>query len=183
MIKTYKEAAVNTPMQTLSQLPKKVKGAKTLLPEEIDKKVIAMIKNMHSAGTVVSYDITISIAKGLILANDRTLLKENGGNIDLTTSWAHSTHQRLGFVRQKFTTYKQPVSQGFLKEMGFSFYHQTDEIVSKYNIPSELIINMDQTPLPFFLVSNYTLSPKGDKTVRSGIAQIIDKSLGHFLSA
>ena len=49
-----------------------------------------MIKNMRSEGTVVSYDNTISIAKGLILANDRTLLKENGGNIDLTTSWAHS---------------------------------------------------------------------------------------------
>ena len=95
-----------------------------MLSEEIDKKVIAMIKNMHSAGTVVSYDITISIAKGLILANDRTLLKENGRNIDLTTSWARSIHQRLGFVHRKFTTCKQPVSPGFLKEVGFSFYHQ-----------------------------------------------------------
>ena len=43
----------------------------------------------------MSYDSTISIAKGLILANDRTLLKENGGNIHLTTSWAYSIHQEL----------------------------------------------------------------------------------------
>ena len=94
MIKTYKKAAVDTPKQALSQLlnserGRSKRGAKTLLLEEIDKKVIAVIKNMRSAGTVVSYDITISIAKGLILANDRTLLKESGGNIDLTTSWAH----------------------------------------------------------------------------------------------
>ena len=80
-----------------------------------------MIKNMRSEGTVVSYDNTISIAKCLILANDRTLLKENGGNIDLTTSWAHSIRQGLGFVCRKFTTCKQPLSPGFLKEVGFSF--------------------------------------------------------------
>ena len=92
-----------------------------MLPEEIDKKVIAMIKNMRSAVTVVSYDITISIAKGLILANDRTLLKANGGNIDLTISWARSIHQRFGFVRRRFTTCKQPVSPGFLKEVGVFF--------------------------------------------------------------
>ena len=69
----------------------------------------------------MSYDITVSIAKGLILANDRALLKENGGNIDLTTSRADSIHQRLGFVRRKVTTCKQPVSPGFLKEVGFPF--------------------------------------------------------------
>ena len=113
----------------------------------------------------MSYDITISIAKGLILVNDRTLSKENGGNIDLTTSWAHSIHQRLGFVHRKFTTCKQPVFPGFLKEVGFSFYHQIDKIVSWCSIPSELIINMDQTPLLFFLVSNYILAPKANKTV------------------
>ena len=69
------------------------------------------------------------------------------------------------FCSRKFTTCKQPVSPGFLKEVGFSFYHQIGEIVSKYNIPSELIINIDQTPLPFFLVSSYTLALKGDKRV------------------
>ena len=67
------------------------RGAKPLLPEDIDAKVIAMIKNRRSAGSGVSYDITISIARGIICANDRTLLKENGGVIDLTTTWAHST--------------------------------------------------------------------------------------------
>ena len=67
--------------------------------------------------------------------------------------------RRLGYVRRKFTTCKQPVSTGFLKGVGLSFYHQIDEIVSKYNVPSELIINMDQAPLPFFL------APKGDLTV------------------
>ena len=51
------------------------------------------------------------------------------------------------------------------KRSGVFSYHQIDEIVSKYNIPSELIINMDQTPLPFFLVSSYTLLLKRDKTV------------------
>ena len=38
-------------------------------------------------------------------------------------------------------------------------------MVSAYNIPHDLIINIDQTYLPFVLVSNYTLSPKGNKKV------------------
>ena len=87
MIKSYREIASNSNNNVLI-VPTKVRGAKPLLPEDIDAKVIAMIKNMRSAGSIVSYDITISIARGIICANDKTLLKENGGVIDLTTTWA-----------------------------------------------------------------------------------------------
>ena len=82
----------------------------------------------------MNYDITISIAQCIVCVNNRTLLKENGGFIDLTTSCAHSIHQRLGFVRRKFTRCKQPVSPGLLKEVGFTFYQQIDQFVSAYNI-------------------------------------------------
>ena len=95
MIQSYKQAADSSYQSNIESLPKRPRGAKTMLPEELDEKVIAMIKNMRSAGSVISYDITIAIARGIVLANDRTLLKENGGYIDLTAIWAHSIHQAL----------------------------------------------------------------------------------------
>ena len=135
MIKSHREIASNSNNDVLN-VAKKVRGAKPLPPEDIDAKVNAMINNMRSVGSVVSYDITISIARGIICANDRTLLKENGGVIDLTTTWAHSTttwahsiHIRLGFTRRKFTTFKQPVSPALLKEVGFSYYLQIYQII------------------------------------------------------
>ena len=83
-IKSYEQAVVTS--STLPVLSKQARGAKHLLPEEINEKAVAIIKNMLSAGTVVNYDITISIAKGIVCANDRTLIKEIGGYIYLTTS-------------------------------------------------------------------------------------------------
>ena len=60
----------------LEKLPRKHRGAKTLLPENINEKVMAMIKSMRVAGCVVNYNIAISIAKGIVLANNRPLLKK-----------------------------------------------------------------------------------------------------------
>ena len=61
----------------LEKLPRKHRGAKTFLPDNINERVIAVIKNMRAAGCVVNYKIAISIVKGIVLANDRPLLKEN----------------------------------------------------------------------------------------------------------
>ena len=60
---------------------------------------------------------------------------------------------------------KQPVSPGLIKDAGFTFFNAVNEHVTAYNIPYELIINKDQAPLPYFLISKYTLEEKGVKTV------------------
>ena len=72
------------------ELPRKVRGAKTLLPSELDDKVLQMIKNMRQAECVVNYNIAVAIGKGTVLANDRTLLRENGGSLNLDLSWCQS---------------------------------------------------------------------------------------------
>ena len=38
---------------------------------------------MWESGAVVNYNILIAVEVGIITANDRTLLKENGGTIEL----------------------------------------------------------------------------------------------------
>ena len=50
-----------------------------MLPAEIDEKVLKMIPNMRNAGAVINFHTVVDLATDIVLAKDRTLLKENGG--------------------------------------------------------------------------------------------------------
>ena len=145
------------------ELPRMKRGMKTLLPSELDDKVVSMVKNMRVCGTVISRNLVAAVGKGIVLANDRTLLKENGGHIELSDTWSRSILRRLQYVPRKGTTCKLPIAPGLLREVGFSFHSSIASLVSAHTIPPQLIINIDQTPLNFFLTSSHTLAPKGSK--------------------
>ena len=93
-IKSYKEAKAASKMD-ISSLPTKKRGKRTLLPEEIDKKVMDMASSMRLAGAVVNYNVLIAIAKGIVTANDRTLLAEYGGTLTLGWKWCTSLFKRM----------------------------------------------------------------------------------------
>ena len=145
LLKSYKERKEGS---KLNELPRKQRVAKTLLPENVDEKVIAMIKSMRAAG--------------LVLANDRSLLKENGGILEFHQTWCQS---KLRFNKRRATTAKQPVSRGFLNEIRFTFHRSIKEVISAYDVPDDLIINIDQTALPFVLISKYTMDKTNEKLV------------------
>ena len=141
---------------TLESLPERKRVGTTLLPKDIGAKVIQMIKSLREAGVGINYNVMIGIANGLIAANDRTMLVENGGILEITETWAQSITRRL--VRRKSTTCKQPMSPGYIREIGFIFYRNIAETVAVHNIHDSLILNLEQTPLPFFLVGKRVLS-------------------------
>ena len=145
---------------TLEVVPKRKRGRPTLLTEEIDQKEIIMIKKMRESRPVINYSIITAIATGIIIANDRTLLKENGGTITLGIKWCKSISKRLDNVKNKATTAKPLIVPGLIKEIGLTFNNDINEIVHTHAIPSEMIINIAQTPLPFALISKYTLEKK-----------------------
>ena len=136
IVKTYNKEKSGK-YEELAKLPKRPRGVKPLLQSEIDAKVISIIKSMRASRHSITYDITISIEKGLVKAYNRTLLKEHGGSIDLHQTWAQSIHRRLGFVKRKATTSKQPVSPGFIHEVGFTFYSAIQRNINAYLIPPE----------------------------------------------
>ena len=92
-----------------------------------------------------------------------TLLKENGDTVKFTVGWYQSIFKRLNFVRRKSTTVKPLIAPGLIKGIGFSFYEEIHELVKWFNIPKELVINIDQAPLPFVLVSSYSMEIKGNQ--------------------
>ena len=124
-----------------------------------------MAASMRLAGAVVNYNIVIAIAKGIITANDRTILTEYGGTVQLGFRWCLSIFARMKWTKRKGTTAKPTIAPGLIKEVGLTFYKDIAEIVQTLNIPPELIINIDQTPIPYILISKYSMNQKNAKNV------------------
>ena len=93
------------------------------------------------------------------------MLKENGGTVELGYKWCKSLSNRIGFVKHKATTSKPVLTPGLILEIGHTFYHDINEIIKAHHIPPQMIINIDQTPLPFVLISKYTLEKRGAKRI------------------
>ena len=146
-------------------LPTKKRGKRTLLSEEIDKKVIDMAGSMRRAGAVVNYNVLIAIAKGIVTVNDRTLLAEYGGTTKLGWKWCTSVFKRMKWTSRRGTRAKPAIAPGLIKEVGLTFFKDIAELVQANKIPPELIINLDQTPLPFILVSKYSMHEEDAKNV------------------
>ena len=67
--------------------------------------------------------------------------------------------------RRKAATEKIPVAPGLLKEAKLHFQRQIKQIQEWHQIPDDLIINFDQTPLPYVCTQNHTLHFKSGKSV------------------
>ena len=141
-VDSYKRTRKENPNTDLVVVPKKKRGRQTLLPEELGSKVLTMIKSMRTSGAVINYNIMKAIALGIVKANDRTLLVENGGSLEFGRKWCESIKRRLDFVKRKATTAKPLLALGLIKEVGLTFYNDTNEIVHVHKIPDELIINI-----------------------------------------
>ena len=67
--------------------------------------------------------------------------------------------------RRKATTEKIPVNPGLLKEAKLHFQRQIKQMQEWHQIPDDLVINFDQTPLSYVCIPNHTLHFKGGKSV------------------
>ena len=70
----------------------------------------------------------------------------------------------MEFVRRMKTTGKPQIPAGTRKEAELLYLHIV-ACIEEHNIPSNLVINLDQTPLKFVPVSPRTLAKKAAKSV------------------
>ena len=61
------------------------------------------------------------------------------------------------FVKHKATTAKPIIAPGLVFEIRHTLYHNISETVKVHEMLPEMVINIDQTSLPFILISKYTL--------------------------
>ena len=72
--------------------------------------------------------------------------------------WAKSLFTRMNFVKGRKTSWKVDIPEGPRKEIEYLFLHDIVSKVKEYNIPSSLIVNIDQTPIKFVPVGSESLA-------------------------
>ena len=98
----------------------------------------------------------------------------NLDHIDLdSSSWAKSLFQRMGFTQRMKTTGKVQIPEGAKQEAELLYLRNIVTLVEEHNIPENLILNLDQTPLKYVPVSHNTMAKKEVKSV--AIAGSADK--------
>ena len=140
-------------------------GRPNTLSDDLLRKVKDIAIGTRMAGGVVNRRQLINIGKGVLRANDPHLLKEFGGHVDLSKDWAKRIFKKLNWKKRKATTGKVDPSPQFLAEEKFTFQRQIASVVYEHDIPPELVINLDQTPLSYVSPGKYTFSFKGAKNV------------------
>ena len=121
-------------------------------------------------GAPITSSVINAVAKGIVMANDRSLLVENGGHICLSNDWARKILYRMEkegkkMVRRMATTAKIPVAPGLLSEVKLDYQRKFKQLQSWHDIPEALILNFDQTHLPYVCSAKHTLDIRGSKSV------------------
>ena len=140
-------------------------GRPNIVRDELVQKIKEVIVGVRLSGTVITRRMVTSIGNGVLKTNDLNTLSEFGGTITLTEDWARGILQSMDWVKRKATTGKVEPSAQFLAEGKFTFQKAISTYVYDHDIPTDLIINLDQTPLSYVSPGKYTFNMKGAKHV------------------
>ena len=132
-------------------------------------KVVDFFSALCLKGALVSSSVICSVARGAILANDRSLLLENGGHIHLNIDWSRQMLYRFDTTGRKMscrrpTTAEIHIAPALLNETKFDFQRKIKQMQAWHEIPEALIINFDQTPLPYICTGSRTYAKKDPLT-------------------
>lgn len=140
-------------------------GRPNLLNQSLIKKVKDIAIGTRQAGGVINRRQILNIAKGVVKSNNPEILVEFGGTVELTNRWARSILSDMNWCKRKGTTGKVEPSPQFLAEEKFTFQRAISSKISMHDIPSYLVLNIDQTPLSYVSPGKYSFSFKGSKHV------------------
>ena len=127
------------------------------------KKIKDVIIGSRLAGTVISRKMVAAISTGVFKANGPKILREFEGSLERTECWDQTVLKGMNWVKIKGTTGKLEPCPKFLEEENFTFQHAISKFVSDHDIPLELVLNLDQTPLSYVSPGKYTIDLKGSK--------------------
>ena len=121
------------------------------------------------------------------MANYHTLLIEHGGYLSFRKQWGRNILNEVArterkTVRRMATTSKVPIASGLLREEKYTFQKKINELGKWHNIPPDLVLNFDQTPLLYITVGNMTLELNVQHRFQLKVKGKANKLQGHLLS-
>ena len=136
-----------------------------LVRNDLLQKIKEVLIGVRLSGAVISRKMVISVGNGVLKANDHNTLSEFGGHITLTDDWARSILQSVDWIKRKGTTGKTEPSPKLLPEGIFIVQKSISTVAYDHDLPIDLIITIDQTPLYYVSPGKYTFNLKGTKKV------------------
>ncbi len=141
----------------------KTRGRPRMLGE-LDMECQNYIRKIRLTGGIVNRPVIAAAMKGIVKARKPSLLRENGGPINIGRGLVQSFIKRLGYVKRKGTKAARNMPYNF-EEIKNDFMDRIRHVIKKGDIPDDLIINFDQTGSKIIPVSQWTLEIKGKKQV------------------
>lgn len=164
MIKLKQQRHKDSIEEPVMELHSKKRGRPSTLSPELTEELKAYILELQKSGGVVNTAIVIAAATGLIQNSNPSLLECNGGHMEITKDWEKYFLGKLDFVKCKATT-KAKVTVANFDILKMQYLQDIKAIVEMEDIPSQLIINWDQTGINYVPVSQWTMEKKGCKKV------------------
>ena len=100
------------------------------------------INYLRSTGAVVNTSVIIATAKGILMYKDANLLS----GMNLAKGWAKYLLSRMGYVKRRATSKAKVTIKNFdeLKYLKEDYLVEIKHVVEMDEIPTDLIINLDQ---------------------------------------
>lgn len=135
-----------------------------LIGQELDKSVQSFIASLRKVGGVVNTAIVLGAAHGIISVRQPSLLREHGGPVELTKSWAKSLLKRMGYVKRRGSNAGK-VAVARFEELKEAYLADIKAEMIMNDIHEDLVFNWDQTALQ--------LVPTGEWTMHEAKAKVI----------
>lgn len=158
----YRSQLKNTPQSALEHVTIGAKrGRPLLLSDDLDFKLRSFLTNLRTAGGTINRHVLYGVLMGLIKSD----LSRYGQYLEfcVTNGWVQSLYIRMGYTRRMVTTSRPVITRALWLETRDRFLNEIAEAVATYNIPDQLIINVDQTPSKFVPTENVTMAEKNSQ--------------------
>ena len=144
-------------------LPLKKRGRPLLLGSELDDRIKCYIKDARAAGIPIDTTVVMASGEAIVRQTDKNLLKENGGPIEITKTWAKSFLSRLGFVKRKANSIAKVEPSHYQQLKEFFYLLDIEVMVEMEDIPPDLIMNWDHTGINVVPGCPWTMEERGGK--------------------
>ena len=154
----------SSPGDPIRLLPTKKQGRPLLLGQELHQIVQEVIRDTRRSGGVINTTIVVATTKGVITAKNPTLLLENGGHLNATSSYAKSVLKRMEYMKRKCSNAGKVTVERF-EEAKEEFLADIKAEVLMHDIPLDLVFNWDQTGIQLVPTGEWTMHQAKDKII------------------
>ena len=144
----------------VTAIPDSQRGRPTIVPGDVEARLMVRLKTSAEKGQHISAKSTIRMCYAILKRLHPMLYSR----IKLGKSWTQSLFRRMRWARRKVTraTRAPPHDYAVCKAQ---FHKKIRKLVKKYNVPSQLTINIDQMGCQMVPTRNSTMAAVGSRQV------------------